>query len=153
MNKLTGEEYVGKTTKTLEERMRVHFKAMKTSRQFIHRAMVKYGVDNFSWMVLEEVDSNIDEREKYWIEALDTLSPNGYNLSTGGEGGDCWSTLGRGHAQSTKDKIRDANIGKHHSEISRLKMSAQRKGIPKTEAHKEKLRQSLLNRNSKKTQL
>ena len=29
----------------------------------------------------------LDEREKYYIQTLNTLSPNGYNIATGGQGG------------------------------------------------------------------
>lgn len=143
MNNLTGEEYVGKTTKTLEERKKVHLKAMKTSKQFIHRAMTKHGVENFSWMILEEVKSDIDGREKYWIEALDTLSPNGYNLSRGGEGGDAWSVSGKVQTQEAKDKISKALSGRKYSEERKKQISLKQLGHKTSEETKKKISSSL----------
>ena len=48
--------------------------------------MRKYGIEHF-W--IEEIefcsDDDIDEREKYWINKLDSYN-NGYNMTIGGEG-------------------------------------------------------------------
>ena len=52
----------------------------------IHRAIRKYGADNFALSVLEN-DVPIDklgEREKYWINNRNSLVPNGYNIRLGG---------------------------------------------------------------------
>ena len=52
----------------------------------IHRAIRKYGLDNFSFEVIEECNrSNLSEREKYWIDYYNTFK-NGYNMTLGGEG-------------------------------------------------------------------
>lgn len=44
-------------------------------------AMNKYGVENFMIEELEYVDSNseLSEREIYWIKELGTYGSNGYN--------------------------------------------------------------------------
>ena len=57
----------------------------------IHKAMRKYGIENFSISLLEEVEDNLlEEREQYWIKEKNTciLEPDGYgyNLTFGGEG-------------------------------------------------------------------
>ena len=56
----------------------------------IGKAIQKYGVNNFIFEVIEECSVDmLDEREKYWILKLNTLTPNGYNIklaeSTRGE--------------------------------------------------------------------
>lgn len=45
--------------------------------------MNKYGVENFMIEELEYVDSNseLSEREIYWIKELGTYGSNGYNVS------------------------------------------------------------------------
>lgn len=45
--------------------------------------MNKYGVENFMIEELEYVDSNseLSEREIYWIKELGTYGSNGYNAS------------------------------------------------------------------------
>jgi len=50
------------------------------------RAMDKYGRENMKYEVIEESIplEHLDDCEMYWINELNTLSPNGYNLTTGG---------------------------------------------------------------------
>lgn len=50
----------------------------------IHLAIRKYGKDNFSFEVLEEVE-NYDEEEQRLIKEYNSLVPNGYNICLGGE--------------------------------------------------------------------
>lgn len=52
----------------------------------IHRAIRKYGVENFSFDIIEECcQDELREREIYWINYYGSFG-NGYNLTTGGEG-------------------------------------------------------------------
>lgn len=52
----------------------------------IHRAIRKYGVDNFSFDIIEECDQDkLREREIYWIDYYQSFGC-GYNLTSGGEG-------------------------------------------------------------------
>lgn len=51
----------------------------------IHDAMNKLGVDNFYFEILESQIENYNEREKYWISYYNSIVPNGYNLTEGGE--------------------------------------------------------------------
>lgn len=55
-------------------------------KQIIHRAMAKYGFDKFHYEILEHQIEDYDEKEKYWIKQYNSLVPNGYNVSPGGEG-------------------------------------------------------------------
>ena len=52
----------------------------------IHRAIRKYGVNNFSFDIIEECDQDrLREREIYWIDYYQSYG-DGYNLTSGGEG-------------------------------------------------------------------
>lgn len=46
--------------------------------------MAKYGYENFYYEILESQIENYDEREQYWIKQYNSLVPNGYNVSPGG---------------------------------------------------------------------
>lgn len=49
--------------------------------------MLADGLENFTFEVIEEVDNSLlNDREIFWIKECNSLSPNGYNLTTGGEG-------------------------------------------------------------------
>jgi group I intron endonuclease len=80
--------YVGKTTKTLEIRKAGHYDAAinSMSESHFHRA-IRLGAE-FEWLILEFVTDpdDINDREKFWIEKLDTYH-NGYNMTLGGDGG------------------------------------------------------------------
>ena len=53
----------------------------------IHRAFRKYGLDNFSFEILEEVDEQVlFEREKLWIQKYQSFE-KGYNATCGGDCG------------------------------------------------------------------
>lgn len=84
-NKVNGKKYVGQSI-DIEERWKRHICASKKSEFHIHRAIRKYGIDNFDFSILEECPvDKLDEREIYWISELDTYN-NGYNMTLGGEG-------------------------------------------------------------------
>lgn len=89
-NIVTKDIYIGKTTKTIDERFKRHAYCAKYSSQtHLHRAIRKYGIENFQIELLEETSmSNLDEREQYFIEYL---KPQ-YNMTKGGEGGDTSSS-------------------------------------------------------------
>lgn len=88
-NKLNGKSYVGKTIQSVEERWRCHVRDSKkvtNEKRPLYNAFNKYGVENFSIEILEEVDVNdASNREKYWIEKLATFK-YGYNATIGGDG-------------------------------------------------------------------
>lgn len=94
INKVNGKQYIGYTTKTLKERISVHvYKSRcKSNKHYFYlfkQALRKYGLDNFQWEVLEECSTKKEccEREMFYISKYDTISPNGYNLTKGGNGG------------------------------------------------------------------
>jgi group I intron endonuclease len=88
-NTITGKVYIGQTTHTLEKRIKSHIKESKieSNRPFM-LSINKYGSDNFTFEVIDSA-SNLDElnkKEIYWIDFYNSVSPNGYNVTGGGQG-------------------------------------------------------------------
>lgn len=82
----TGEIYIGKSVKTAD-RFSNHVKSAYglegVAESQFQRALKKYGVDNFTWELLEEVSKdNLSEAEKKWIEFYGTKE-FGYNQRLG----------------------------------------------------------------------
>lgn len=77
--------YIGKTTKTAEQRFKRHCCNSKKGNTHLYRAMRKFGIDKFTVTVLEETTPELlNEREQFWISEL---KPH-YNMTSGGDGGD-----------------------------------------------------------------
>ena len=88
-NLINQKAYIGKTTNTIKERWGEHISESKSERaknRPIYRAINKYGVENFSIELIEEVDiKELSDKEIYWIGYYDTYN-NGYNATLGGDG-------------------------------------------------------------------
>ena len=88
-NNINNKKYVGKTSRTLKERINEHrliASSNSKNKGAIHHAISKYGIDNFSIKCIEECDTvRENQREMYWIKMLNTYGA-GYNLTVGGEG-------------------------------------------------------------------
>jgi group I intron endonuclease len=83
--KTTGKVYVGQTIRTFEERKREHLKqARLNTKEFslLHKAIRKYGKEDFEWVVLEECSlEESDDREIFYIEKEKSfVRDGGYNL-------------------------------------------------------------------------
>ena len=53
-NKVNGKLYVGKTTQTRNARKKAHEKLAMNGNGFVfHKALRKYGLDNFEWNISE----------------------------------------------------------------------------------------------------
>lgn len=86
-NKVNGKTYVGQSNNP-EYRWKQHCQRANNpnyqERSALYPAMRKYGIENFEFTILGWFE-DYNEKEKYYIKELNTLSPNGYNLAEGGE--------------------------------------------------------------------
>lgn len=77
--------YIGQSIE-VERRLQKH-KTIKDNF-YIHKAIQKYGVENFSFNIIEECPVNqLDTKQIYWIQYYNSLIPNGYNMVPGGSNG------------------------------------------------------------------
>lgn len=96
-NKVSGKQYVGQT-RDLKQRVLLHMLETRRDRSYnnLYRDINDLGVDNFSIKAIEYTSmENSDLREMYWIKELNTLHPNGYNLTTGGRRGGEYSNISK----------------------------------------------------------
>ena len=88
-NKKTGQMYIGQS-KHIKRRWVDHkYELVRGihANTFLQNSWNKYGEDNFSFSIIEEVNENkLNEQEKYWIAYYNTFhDPNHYNLTSGGD--------------------------------------------------------------------
>lgn len=105
-NKINNKIYIGQTTQTLKERLRRHVMPSNRRTMAISRAIAKHGLENFNIEVVCECLSmkDLNEKESFYIEKYNSMSPNGYNLNGGGKN--------RRMSEETKKKISEAMKGK-----------------------------------------
>jgi group I intron endonuclease len=144
-NLINGKLYVGQTVQPLRKRWFGHVSNRK--RSAISSAIQKYGVSNFK---IEAICSALSEEfatelEIYFINILDCLVPNGYNILEGGDvsnrrGHPSWN-LGLETPEYVKQKLSNAhkgqkawNKGVSMSESQKQKLSDRLKGIRRSPA-------------------
>lgn len=134
-NKVNGNFYVGKTIKSLSTRFYSHcYDAVKrNSTSHFHRAIRKYGKENFFIEEIQICKNDLGNREIFWISEL---KPH-YNQTLGGDGG----ILGYSHTEETKELLSIKRKGKfvgkenpfynqNHTEEQKERWSKMRKGQP-----------------------
>jgi len=92
-HKGTNKKYVGLTMQTLERRWKYHIEQATAghikSKNSLHYAIRKYPLSEFKTQQLDSgvTKKDLENKERFWIKELNTLAPNGYNISTGGVSG------------------------------------------------------------------
>ena len=125
-NIINNKEYIGLTTRALEERWKQHIRESNREGGWewntpLGNAIKKYGKDSFEVFVLEECSSETEMKQKeiqLIRERKSLASENGYNLTLGGDG-----RLGYKLSEETKRKIGEGNLGKIMSDDAKAKMS------------------------------
>ena len=116
----SGKSYIGQTIRE-KIRMRLHKKAslnLNDSTLF-HRAIRKYGWDNFKYEVLftiinddkAKVKEKLNYMERFYIRKYDSYN-NGYNMTLGGDGGN-----GCKHSEEFKSQfMKNVDSNKNNNE-------------------------------------
>ena len=84
-NRINTKVYIGQSVDAAQRFIKHCKKSSIKNNSLIDYAIQKYGANNFWFEILEKQVENYNEREKYWIQYYNSLSPNGYNLMSGGE--------------------------------------------------------------------
>jgi len=120
-NTVNGKQYVG-LSKEFHKRV-VHHKCAKSNSAF-HQAIRQYGFNAFVFSCIAEATDlqAACDLERMLIQQHNTLFPNGYNLTIGGQVG----PAGYEHTAETKEKISKAN--KNRSPEMRATFASAQKG-------------------------
>lgn len=117
-----GKCYIGQSI-DLDRRLRDYATGVHAGQRHLHRAVKKYGWDNFKVEILwrtkhperyRNLNVLLDTLEIAWIKKFDSVN-TGYNLQHGGSNGRL--------SEETKQKVAAARRGKTHSEEAKRKMS------------------------------
>lgn len=132
-NNINDKVYIGQTVRELDVRLNEH---LRSNSSISGRAMRKYGMDNFTIEIIDNAENmkDLNKKEIYWIEYYNSISPNGYNLTIGGEG-----TMGYEHTEETRllqSELKEGMYfgkdnpfyGRTHSDKQKSKWSRDRKG-------------------------
>jgi group I intron endonuclease len=135
-NNVNSKVYIG-VTENFTKRKREHISAAKTSHKVLYRAMRKYGIDAFSFEIIEETSDR--KRECFFISEYKSTDMNfGYNLTNGGEG-----TPGFIPTDEARESMRQAKLGKKLSSDHKRKIGESGKGRVFTSETKTKISQKL----------
>ena len=129
-NKINNKLYIGQTSKSIEYRYKLHIANSKKKsirkKQPIDAAIYKYGVENF---IVEQIDiastkEELSFKEKYWISFYDSTNKNkGYNLTSGGEGGNTYALKSSEEMNMIKNIISIKNTGRSNGIARPIKMT------------------------------
>lgn len=89
VNNINGKAYIGQSI-NIAKRWNAHKNSSFNSNSSVYetkiaRAFRKYGIDNFSFEIIEECElDKLNEKEIFYIQQYDSVD-NGYNISLGGQ--------------------------------------------------------------------
>ena len=142
-NRLNGKSYVGKDV-NLGSRVKEHLRLKCPGCVMIHRAIKKYGAENFDVTLIPCPGVSLEELSAIEVRAISDYGSyeNGYNLTKGGEGtlgyvpSDEWRAeksesmsgeknhfYGRTHSEETRHLLSKVHTGRRHTEETKAKWS------------------------------
>lgn len=132
-NKINGKKYIGQTGGDLQKRFGENGYSYR--KQMFGRAIKKYGWDNFEHTVLEQGLTLEEAKIKISKASKMRGNPNkgkkwfnnGIISTMANECPKGWSEGRLSMKEETKEKLRQCNLGKKHSEETKAKMSKVRK--------------------------
>ena len=109
-NNINGKSYIGKSS-NINKRWLTH-RSLDYGRnpdKTLYKAFIKYGLNNFSFEIIEEMTSKeyeelSDKRESYWINYYNTFQ-DGYNETLGGDGGRTCEDYRTKFGKLTKEEV------------------------------------------------
>jgi len=109
----------------------------------LNRAIKKYGKNNFKKEILEICtdSTHLCEREIFWIKELNSIVPNGYNITNGGTGGDTFSNSP--NKEKTRRKLSITSKNKIWTIESKEKSSKSRKELLKNNPYSKELKEQI----------
>ena len=142
--KVTGAIYIGKSENIYRRFNRHKYELCRNNHKnmYLQRAYNKYGEDSFIWGIIEECNSaDLNFKERYYIKLYKDMGNILYNMTDGGDGGKMpdyiiervkvkISMANRGNPKLRHCGSDNGMYGKHHTDITKAKISKNRKGKP-----------------------
>ena len=120
-NKVNGKKYVGQAVDFLIRHKKHIYSAYNEKQKYdynvpFHNAIRRHGIENFEIKILKEdlkTKNELNYWESYYIVEFDTLAKNrkGYNLASGGEGGNTYAGKTNEELAEISRKLSEANKG------------------------------------------
>jgi group I intron endonuclease len=149
LNKINGKIYIGFDSNWPRRKLehKSHSKD-NCETQILHKAIKKYGWDNFEWEVIyqsKDYEHCLNVMENYFIKEYKSFG-DGYNMTKGGEGSlgnKNW--LDKKHSNETKLKMSQSHKGKVKTKehIQKIALANTGKKRPKSEEHIQKISKAL----------
>jgi group I intron endonuclease len=109
VNKINGKQYIGQSEQDdINDRWRGHIYCINNDKgcPLLTDAFRKHGLDNFRFEVIVICfDEDRYRFEKEYIKLYNTMAPNGYNLTEGGEPGGNFK--GKTHTEEVRNILRE----------------------------------------------
>jgi group I intron endonuclease len=151
-NTITNKYYIGCTIQNdIQKRWSSHRQLAKKDKgcTALKEAFKKYGIDNFKFEILI-ICFNEDcfKYEKEYIKKYNSLVPNGYNISEGGNGGALFK--GKHHSEETKLLLRNKSKEYHNNPENKESHSKKiKEAMEKSEKWKKALAEGRVSQNRK----
>lgn len=137
-----GRYYIGQTINSLSRRIahyknvvKRHLSGKNKSKQYVIRAMAKYGFENFSFQIIDKAKTQeeLDAKERFWIKIYSSnIKGIGFNIALGGCGG-CKTSI------ETRKRMSEIRKGKPiHDDRFKNKLSENNRNRVWTEEMKKK---------------
>lgn len=129
-NIVTGKIYVGFSINSINRFKRHCALAEKGINRRLYDSIRKHGRDNFVLSIITTCNTKSEAcmLEKLWIKNLNSLMPSGYNMTTGGDGGNTLESWTDEEKLELWKKQAESRKGMVHSEEAKAKMSKSSKG-------------------------
>ena len=144
--------YIGQCRRNPDERRRAHFGGRGS--QELKDAINEFGSENFTFHILLDgiIPELLDDYEKEYVKKYNSKTPNGYNLTVGGNSsgapsGETRKKMSKAqkrrkrnpHSPETRRKMSESHTGKKKSPEHIRSMSEVRKGKKASKETKQKL--------------
>jgi hypothetical protein len=114
--------YVGQTKRSFERRMSEHYSNSEAKHRKKYKGVLYNAIRHYEWNnIKKEIicyceESELNDLEVHYIKKYNSLHPNGYNLTTGGDSKKEFSTI-------TIEKLRAVNKGRKQTAEHKVNLS------------------------------
>lgn len=119
-NIMNNKVYIGYTSLSINKRFHKHYtNALCGIKSKLYDSLRKNGITNFSLCELYKTNDLLEalNMERFYIEKYNSFK-NGYNMTLGGDGGNCTLYMNDGELSEYKSKLSHCNSGKNNNTYS-----------------------------------